>query len=531
MVSGSHARRSHALSRVVAPLVLLLVVALALLVVYRARGDDAGAAGPGGGDCDSEVVETVVSPRLEPAVRPFLDEMSGDCLEFKVTAETQRQTLDAMFFGRDEPDLWMPDGAWGLDKVEMDAVSPAVASSPVVLIGGPRAEPTPSWAEALADGVVALPDPLTDSVGTLAVTAPRQEDQERSAEDSRALLVPLAQSYGEQAAAGEKVDVGLDNLTASSTRVVATTEADLLASGSTADALRSVTPSTGAPLLTFPLALSKSASPNLREAGQAIAAWFDTEEGRTALHDNGLRDGAGGPIAAGTGAGELTFLPQPASADVDDYRLTWQVLSVPSSALAVFDVSASMDETTESGETRINVAAGAAKVALEAFPDHARVGLWVFSVDQGGPGQDYRVLDPVKRLDAEVGGVTQRERVAASAATLPGLTTGGTGLHDTALAAYRQALKDYDDRYSNAVVLLTDGANDDPGSIDEAELLKSLKGLVDPDKPVRIIGVAVTADADLPALTRIAEATGGNAYRADTPEDILEVISTEVASR
>ena len=45
------------------------------------------------------------------------------------------------------------------------------------------------------------------------------------------------------------------------------------------------------------------------------------------------------------------------------------------------------------------------------------------------------------------------------------LTGGGTGLYDTALAAYRTALRNYDPHYSNAVVLMTDGRNEDPGSI------------------------------------------------------------------
>jgi hypothetical protein len=74
-------------------------------------------------------------------------------------------------------------------------------------------------------------------------------------------------------------------------------------------------------------------------------------------------------------------------------------------------------------------------------------------------------------------------------------------------------------------------ANDDPGSIGEAELLRRLEALVDPQRPVRIIGVAIGQDADLQALQRIAEATGGRAHRADTPEDILQVFSSEIAGR
>ena len=60
------------------------------------------------------------------------------------------------------------------------------------------------------------------------------------------------------------------------------------------------------------------------------------------------------------------------------------------------------------------------------------------------------------------------------------LTTGGTGLYDTTLAAYRQPLRDYNPDYYNSVILLTDGADDDPGSVSLTELLKELRSLKDP---------------------------------------------------
>ncbi|HRD62440.1 MAG TPA: VWA domain-containing protein, partial [Nocardioides sp.] len=110
-------------------------------------------------------------------------------------------------------------------------------------------------------------------------------------------------------------------------------------------------------------------------------------------------------------------------------------------------------------------------------------------------------------------------------------TDGGTGLYDTALAAYRYAVQKYDENYSNSVILLTDGSNDDPGSISARMLLHRLRALADPQRPVRIIGVAVSEDADLAEIQRIAAATGGSAYRADTSEDLLRVFAQEIAGR
>lgn len=108
---------------------------------------------------------------------------------------------------------------------------------------------------------------------------------------------------------------------------------------------------------------------------------------------------------------------------------------------------------------------------------------------------------------------------------------GGTGLYDTALAAYREAVRSHRRNYSNAVVLMTDGRNEDAGSISLDQLLTRLRGLRDPDRPVRIVGIAISEDADLAALERMAQVTGGNAYLAAQPEDILGVFAQAVLSR
>src|SRR3546814_5927847 len=102
---------------------------------------------------------------------------------------------------------------------------------------------------------------------------------------------------------------------------------------------------------------------------------------------------------------------------------------------------------------------------------------------------------------------------------------------DTTLAAFRSAQKDYDPDYFNAVVLLSDGANDDPGSMRQADLLKALRDEADPERPVRIIAIGISEDADMKSLEKIAEATNGGAYEARDPRDILEVISKALLAR
>jgi hypothetical protein len=142
---------------------------------------------------------------------------------------------------------------------------------------------------------------------------------------------------------------------------------------------------------------------------------------------------------------------------------------------------------------------------------------------------DWRVLEPMERLDELRFGRTQRYALRERARQLPGMTEGGTALYATALAAYRQAIVDYRPEYSNAVVLMTDGADDDAGSLER--LLDRLEAAKDPERPVRIVGIAIGADGDLGALERMAEVTGGHAYLAEQPEDILEVFAQAVLSR
>jgi hypothetical protein len=214
---------------------------------------------------------------------------------------------------------------------------------------------------------------------------------------------------------------------------------------------------------------------------------------------------------------------------VEGERL-WQVLTVPSSILAVVDASGSMDFETGAG-TRMEVAVDAARTALGVFPDQARVGLWLFSIDQGGPGTDYRELEPLRRLDAQVGDASQRQALDAAISGAVDETEGGTGLYDTTLAAYREAVKRFDEGYFNSVVIISDGANDDPGSLELPGLLRALEKERDPGRPVRIIAIGISQDADMASLKKIAVATHGAAYAAEDPRDILTVMSEALLGR
>ena len=494
----------------------------------------------GGGEAVSAADECAEAGAVSLAVVPELAELvdraavatagQDPCRRVEVVVRTPAQLAAGLAAG-ERHDLLVLDSMLRMERLAgaglgASPVAVSLASTPVGLVSGPSGDRPRSWAEALGSGRVELGDPAVDGASVLALLGPLAEREVSGAgrEQARAALVPAAQAHGARVAGGGVPARDLADVGPTTSALVPVTEAELLAQGATNDALTLRTPRTGSLLLTYPLLATRGSSGEVVGAGKEIAAWFGTPEATRLLSDAGLRPPTGAPLPGDVGMGEVDLLPMPAGEAVEATMGAWQVLSVPSSVLAVFDASGSMDFAA--GErTRMELAVEAASTAIGAFPQHARIGMWAFSIDQGGPGQDHRQLAPMRILGDEVRGGTQLDVLRARLPRLLELTQGGTGLYDTALAAYREAADQYDDRFFNSVILLTDGANDDPGSIGIDELLRTLEEERDPARPVRIIGIGISEDADLGALRRIAGARGGEAYLAQDANDILDVFT------
>ena len=110
------------------------------------------------------------------------------------------------------------------------------------------------------------------------------------------------------------------------------------------------------------------------------------------------------------------------------------------------------------GNTRLDLAKAAAVSALDEFKDADEVGLWVFSTDLGG-------ADPNLREEVPVGPIGPDRELLAERIEVQ-TPTNGTPLYDVAGKAYETMLDSYDPAKINAVVLLTDGVNDD-GNLDD----------------------------------------------------------------
>ncbi|GAA2478647.1 hypothetical protein GCM10010276_13880 [Streptomyces longisporus] len=201
------------------------------------------------------------------------------------------------------------------------------------------------------------------------------------------------------------------------------------------------------------------------------------------------------------------------------------VLAVAGGAAgAVVDASSSMAEPVPgTGQSRMDVTKGSLLRALATFTPEDEIGLWEFSTKLDG-AKDYRILVPTERLGDQKAGGTQRDRLSAAFNALEPVPHGATGLYDTTLAAYKAATSSYARGKFNALVVLTDGVNQDPGSISRSELLTQLQKLTDPARPVPLIMIAVGPDADRQEAEQIAEATGGSGQSVSNPSQIQSVM-------
>ena len=102
---------------------------------------------------------------------------------------------------------------------------------------------------------------------------------------------------------------------------------------------------------------------------------------------------------------------------------------------------------------------------------------------------------------------------------------------DTTLAAYKHAQEMWDPAWFNSVVIFTDGASDDSSSLSLDALVNQLKSLRDPAKPVKVIIIGISDDADTGELEQIAAATGGQNYLVTNPNEILGVLASALLNR
>ena len=207
---------------------------------------------------------------------------------------------------------------------------------------------------------------------------------------------------------------------------------------------------------------------------------------------------------------------------------SWAELRKDARVLLVLDISGSMGEPGGDGRTKLDLAQEAAISALSQFKDSDEVGLWVFSTELGGANPNVRDLVPL----APIG--EQRDLLEEQIAVQ--FPTNGTPLYTVAQEAYESMVAGYDPTKINAIVLLTDGINDDdlPGDDEEqfAELIEALQvgSEGSSSQPVRLFTISYGDSADTVALRAISQATSAATYNASDPATIEQVFTAVISN-
>ncbi len=276
-----------------------------------------------------------------------------------------------------------------------------------------------------------------------------------------------------------------------------------------------------------------------RQGAQAFQQFVQQPENQQKVLRFNFRPGnpqvaIGDPIVTGNGVDPdqpqtLLQVPSPAvtSALIDE----WNQQRKAARVLLVMDISGSMGDTADKDRnlTKLELAQQAAIDSLDQFKPEDEVGLRVFSTNLG-PGQNQMYLDlvPIGPISAN------REQLKTRIRDLR--PTNGTPLYDVAGDSFNSMVDGYDAKRINAVVLLTDGRNEDGNTRDDRQQLddtvKTLQSQSQGEnaKPVRLFTIGYGADADLPTLKQLAEATNGASYNASDPKSITKVFTAVVSN-
>ncbi|MGP8303558.1 substrate-binding and VWA domain-containing protein [Streptomyces inhibens] len=551
-----------------------LVLAVAAGSVVALRSDLL----PFGEPCDGRSVrlDVAASPDIAPALdavaktaREGAARTDGRCLDVKITPRPAHEIADA--FGQRPVDpefqVWIPDSSLWVDRVEAGSGTPlttagTIASSPIALGAVPEAakalgwpKKTYTWTEltkaattgdALRLGVA---DPARSATGLLALarinaanakdTKDGDEADTRTAAAAKLLYQRVADGDGQVLATLPRDDSGAEQGNPRRNQALLLSEQAAYAHNTGEDGgpdLDLFYPQDGTAQLDYPYALvdDEETTPEQTRAANRFLTLLSEPDGQRALRKHGFRTDNGRPdseVVDAAGGRE----PQPYSADPSDPPSVkelqallgmWTTTVQSARITTVVNASASMANPVQDrgGRSRMDLAKNSLLQALATFTPEDEIGLWKFATYLDG-NKDYVELSPTNRLgDRDRDGTTHRDALAAAFGSLAPVPGGATGLYDTTLAAYEKACGAYASGKFNALVIVTDGANDDSNGISLDSLVGKLEKLADPKRPVPLIAIAIGPRADRSALDRIAAPTSGSAHRVDDPSQIHQVM-------
>src|SRR3954452_6901887 len=211
----------------------------------------------------------------------------------------------------------------------------------------------------------------------------------------------------------------------------------------------------------------------------------------------------------------------------------WAVQRKTAQVTLVLDVSGSMgdpaDPKNPDAGTKLDLAKDALRQSISLFSPQDKISLVIFSSGLGD-NEDQQVLEVVP--SDTVANVGERVRAAIS-----GLSpTNDTPLYEVTKQTYDEAVKNFDPARINAIVLLTDGRNDDGNPDDDPRQLQDLLNTLrlgnegQSTNSVRVFPIAYGADADADVLSTLATASSSASFSAKDPTTIAKVLNEKVIS-
>jgi hypothetical protein len=549
-------------------------VAIATVLVLTVAGGTAVAVRSGlfsfGSSCRDDPVRLrlAASPDIAPALtaaakRARDSDLTSDgrCIAVTVTARDSYKVADALAAGRKTGvQVWVPDSGLWVDRLTANNTaldvtpSGAVASTPIGVAMVPAAakslgwpKNTYSWLElagaTLRDDSLKLgaADPTRSATGLLALTRLTTAAGKVKGGDTQAAAMMRTLSQRTSDSDGQVVDTlprdssGAEQGNPKRNQALVLSEQAAYAYNSSADSgagLDMFYPKDGSPQLDHPYTMTGQLTTDQSRAALRFMNYLRQPEQSRLLQKYGFRtsdEEAPEALVAVAGGRSPQPYAEPALRSDPDTALqealgTWTITVQSARLTTVVDASSSMsDQVPGTGQSRMDVTKASLLQALATFTPEDEIGLWEFSRKLDGD-KDYRVLVPTERLGDRKGSGTQRDLLSAAFGSLRPVPNGATGLYDTTLAAYKAATSSYAKGKFNALVVLTDGVNQDPGGISRGKLLSELRRVSDPERPVPLIMIAVGPDADKAEAKQIAEVTGGSGQSVSNPSQIQSVM-------
>lgn len=276
-----------------------------------------------------------------------------------------------------------------------------------------------------------------------------------------------------------------------------------------------------------------------RAAAEKFQEFVQRPENQQRVLEFGFRPGnpavaLAAPISTANGVDPdqpATLLEVPSGQVMIDLLDTWAEQRKGARVLMVLDVSGSMGEPADrsdpNGPTRLDLAKEALIEGLGDFKAGDLVGLRTFTTDDVGTPivEDLAPIAPIG---------PNREALINQVRSL--IPRRGTPLYQVTQDSFDEMVENYDPERINAVVLLTDGENEDGDPSDDRQqferLLATLTAGTEGEnlRPVRVFTVAYGTDTDPAELQRIAEASNATPYLATDVTTIRKVFTAVVSN-